>query len=124
MRKLSARTKKVFVGLIGILVVLIGLALVPLPGPGWLVVFLGLALLGTEFDWAKRIHDWGREKFEAWERWMRAQPRSVQVLFGTFAIAILVLVLWLINSFGFIDHFFNLHMDWLHSPFFPGIGNK
>ena len=25
------------------------------PGPGWLVVFLGLAILGTEFAWAKRL---------------------------------------------------------------------
>ncbi len=32
-----------------------GVRLVPLPGPGWLIVFLGLAILGTEFAWARRL---------------------------------------------------------------------
>jgi hypothetical protein len=27
------------------------------PGPGWLVIFLGLTLLGAEFVWAKRLTD-------------------------------------------------------------------
>lgn len=42
------------VGILGGGIALLGLLLVPLPGPGWLVVFLGLAILGTEFRWAKR----------------------------------------------------------------------
>jgi hypothetical protein len=25
------------------------------PGPGWLVIFLGLGLLGAEFVWARRL---------------------------------------------------------------------
>ncbi|MET4637592.1 PGPGW domain-containing protein [Mycetocola sp. 2940] len=40
------------VGGLGGGIALLGLLLVPLPGPGWLVVFLGLAILGTEFVWA------------------------------------------------------------------------
>ncbi|PJJ65501.1 TIGR02611 family protein [Compostimonas suwonensis] len=43
------------VGLLGGLIAVIGLLLVPLPGPGWLVVFLGLGVLGTEFHWARRL---------------------------------------------------------------------
>jgi hypothetical protein len=27
------------------------------PGPGWLVVFLGLTLLAAEFVWARRLMD-------------------------------------------------------------------
>jgi len=34
---------------------LFGLALIVLPGPAMLVVPLGLALLATEFAWARRI---------------------------------------------------------------------
>ena len=30
-----------------------GLALVPLPGPGWAVVFVGLGMLALEFEWAE-----------------------------------------------------------------------
>ncbi|WP_104193736.1 TIGR02611 family protein [Cryobacterium sp. M25] len=43
------------VGVLGSTVAVIGLILVPLPGPGWLVVFLGIAILGTEFPTAHRI---------------------------------------------------------------------
>ncbi|MBC7442035.1 MAG: TIGR02611 family protein [Ramlibacter sp.] len=43
------------VGILGALVVVIGLLLVPLPGPGWLIVFLGIAILGTEFPAAHRV---------------------------------------------------------------------
>ena len=37
----------------GAAVVVLGLVLVPLPGPGWPIVFAGLTLLGTEFRWAR-----------------------------------------------------------------------
>ncbi|MBG6056826.1 uncharacterized protein (TIGR02611 family) [Cryobacterium sp. MP_M3] len=46
---------RVLVGLLGAGIVGIGLILVPLPGPGWLIVFLGLAVLGTEFPTAHRV---------------------------------------------------------------------
>jgi uncharacterized protein (TIGR02611 family) len=46
---------KVGVALAGILVVAVGLVLVPLPGPGWLIVFVGVAVLGTEFPAAHRV---------------------------------------------------------------------
>ncbi|MWC00380.1 TIGR02611 family protein [Agromyces sp. MMS17-SY077] len=42
------------VAVAGVLVMLLGLVLVPLPGPGWLIVFAGLAVLATEFAWAAR----------------------------------------------------------------------
>ena len=45
---------RVSVGILGGSIAALGLLLVPLPGPGWLVVFLGLAILGTEFTWARR----------------------------------------------------------------------
>ncbi len=40
---------------IGSTVLLFGLALIILPGPAVLVVPLGLALLATEFAWARRL---------------------------------------------------------------------
>jgi len=43
-------------------IAVLGLLLVPLPGPGWLVVFLGLAILGTEFVWARRLLDTAKAK--------------------------------------------------------------
>jgi len=46
--------KKFFVALIGGTVVLIGAAMLVLPGPGLLVIAGGLAILATEFIWARR----------------------------------------------------------------------
>ncbi|MCY7290075.1 MAG: TIGR02611 family protein [Cryobacterium sp.] len=45
---------RTLVGVLGSTVAVIGLLLVPLPGPGWLIVFLGIAILGTEFPTAHR----------------------------------------------------------------------
>lgn len=46
--------KKFFIALIGGTVVLIGLIMLVLPGPGSLVIAGGLAILATEFIWARR----------------------------------------------------------------------
>lgn len=43
---------------------LLGLGAVMLvtPGPGWLVIFLGLTLLAAEFVWARRLMDRMKER--------------------------------------------------------------
>jgi uncharacterized protein (TIGR02611 family) len=61
------------VGVVGGALAIGGLILVPLPGPGWLVVFLGLAVLGTEFAWAKRIAAWLKRMLDRFWSWWRAR---------------------------------------------------
>lgn len=46
--------KKFFIGLIGGTVLLIGVVLLVLPGPGLPIMAAGLAILATEFFWARR----------------------------------------------------------------------
>ena len=53
-RVLAAPLRKLIVGIIGGTVLLIGVALIVLPGPAFLVIPIGLAILATEFAWAKR----------------------------------------------------------------------
>ncbi len=61
---------RILVGLLGAGIVGIGLILVPLPGPGWLIVFLGLAVLGTEFPAAHRVGAFlKRILTRLWARW-------------------------------------------------------
>lgn len=51
---LTVRTvRKIFFLLAGITVLLCGVVMLILPGPGLLVIFLGLALLAVEFVWAR-----------------------------------------------------------------------
>jgi uncharacterized protein (TIGR02611 family) len=47
--------RKTIVAVIGLTVVLIGLAMTILPGPAILVIPLGIAILATEFVWAQRL---------------------------------------------------------------------
>lgn len=64
---------RVGVGVVGGALTGIGLLLVPLPGPGWLVVFLGLAVLGTEFRWAKRIAVWLKRQLDRFWAWVKVR---------------------------------------------------
>lgn len=66
------KAKKILIGIVGGAVLLIGIALLVLPGPAFLVIPAGLAILATEFAWADRwkcrckkyVHD-QREKHRA-----------------------------------------------------------
>jgi hypothetical protein len=46
--------KRIWTAIIGGTVLLVGVALLVLPGPGIPIVAAGLAILGTEFLWARR----------------------------------------------------------------------
>jgi uncharacterized protein (TIGR02611 family) len=53
---------KVGVFMVGLAVIGGGIILLPLPGPGWLVIFGGVAIWGTEFVWAQRMLRWAKRK--------------------------------------------------------------
>ena len=52
---MKKQAKKVFIGIVGGIVLLAGIVMIPYPGPGWVVVFAGLGILSTEFEWAQRV---------------------------------------------------------------------
>ncbi|MGB8340374.1 MAG: PGPGW domain-containing protein [Chthoniobacterales bacterium] len=77
------RVRKAIVGVIGSTVVLFGLALVVLPGPAALVVPLGLAILATEFAWARRlIRRGGVVWHKARRRWWRRDTEMSESSLG------------------------------------------
>lgn len=47
--------RKILVGIFGFTVILLGLALLFLPGPGILTLIVGLIILAGEFLWAKKL---------------------------------------------------------------------
>ena len=57
-------TKRVVIAVIGSTVILIGFAFFVLPGPGLLIVIIGLAVLATEFAWAQGLLHKAREHYE------------------------------------------------------------
>jgi uncharacterized protein (TIGR02611 family) len=95
------------VALLGIAIILLGLVLVPAPGPGWLIVLGGLAVLATEFAWARRALRYARTTLHRWTEWAKRQPLIVRMLLGAAGfvlIAVLALAsLWSLgwNRFPF-----------------------
>jgi tellurite resistance protein TerC len=57
--------RRIAVIVVGGTVLVLGLALVVLPGPAFLVIPLGLAILALEFGWARRWLRHVRERSEA-----------------------------------------------------------
>ena len=51
---MSPIIKRILVGIVGGLVTIIGVVALIAPGPGWLIIFAGLGILGSEFAWAAR----------------------------------------------------------------------
>lgn len=57
LRWIGRNAKRVLVFLIGVAVLLAGVAMLALPGPGVVVIIVGLVILATEFTWAERALD-------------------------------------------------------------------
>ncbi len=87
-------TYRVVVGVIGASVVVIGFILIPLPGPGWLIVFAGLAILATEFVWAERLLDFARKKVHGWTQWVTGQSLLVRGLIGLTGLLAIAGAIW------------------------------
>ena len=64
-----------------------GIALVPLPGPGWAIVFIGLGMLALEFKWAENLMEKVLDRFEAAKR-SAANASPLQKALGVAATAL------------------------------------
>lgn len=60
--------RRFVVTVVGITILLVGVALLVLPGPAFLVIPVGLAVLALEFEWARRALRRAREM------WRPAEP--------------------------------------------------
>ena len=107
---------RIVVGVVGAAVLITGIVTIPYPGPGWLIVFAGLAILGTEFHWAQRLRWFLRRRYNAWTRWLRRQPHAVRLLVMALTGAVVLLTLWLLDTFGLAAELLGLPWDWVRSP--------
>jgi uncharacterized protein (TIGR02611 family) len=58
------RIKKLIVGIVGFTILFIGIILIFIPGPALIVIPIGLAILATEFIWARNLLVKFKEKFK------------------------------------------------------------
>jgi uncharacterized protein (TIGR02611 family) len=61
-RMIARNAKRLLVFILGVAVLLAGVAMLALPGPGVVVIIVGLVILATEFTWAERMLDKTTEK--------------------------------------------------------------
>ncbi len=64
--RVTGAVTKIVITTVGVVVIAVGIFLSGpgIPGPGFLVILGGLAILATEWEWADRILHWAKEKYE------------------------------------------------------------
>lgn len=67
------RSWQVVIFILGLAVVAGGVVLLPLPGPGWLIIFAGIGLWATEFSWAQRVLRWTKRQLVEWTHWAKTR---------------------------------------------------
>jgi len=63
-RFLARNGRRIGITIAGFAVLLAGVALLVLPGPGWLLIFIGLGILSTEYVWAQRMLNEAKRRAE------------------------------------------------------------
>ena len=115
-------TYRIGVGVVGGLVLVAGVLMIPYPGPGWLVVFAGLAILATEFEWAGRVLRFAKGYYDAWVAWLKRQNLLVKALVLAATGLVVVVTCWLLGAFALVGGWFGLEWSWLESPIFGSRG--
>ncbi|MBX9365693.1 TIGR02611 family protein [Streptomyces sp. WAC04114] len=93
---------QVGVFIIGLAVVVAGIIMLPLPGPGWVVIFGGMAIWATEFVWAQLVLRWTKRKVtEAAQRALDPKVRRRNIILTSIGLVIVgVLVGFYLWKFG------------------------
>jgi uncharacterized protein (TIGR02611 family) len=105
-RPLAYRVYRIGVAIVGGGICAGGIALVPLPGPGWLIVFLGLGVLATEFTWAARLEKFARAQVSSWTHWLGQQSLPIRavitLLLAILTVAVIYVIFVVMGVPGFV----------------------
>ncbi|MGE9808098.1 PGPGW domain-containing protein [Janibacter sp. G1551] len=75
----TAVAYRVVIAVVGLALILAGVPMVPLVGPGWAIIFVGLFLWSTEFMWARKVTQFLKAEVKAFEQYSRALPWTAKV---------------------------------------------
>ena len=71
--KTIKQAKRLIIAVIGFTILLIGIAMIVLPGPAIVVIPIGLGILASEFIWARRLLDRVKSNASNMKEWIRKQ---------------------------------------------------
>jgi uncharacterized protein (TIGR02611 family) len=115
-RPMADITYRIVVGVVGLAVLGAGIVAIPYPGPGWAIVFVGLAILATEFEWARHALRFTRERYDRVMAWFKRQGLWVKALGVVVTVAVVVGTLWLLGALAFAAKLVGIDWPWLKSP--------
>lgn len=79
-RQASALVRRAAVAVVGGILATVGVVLLFIPGPGLLVLLLGLSILATEFGWAGRARQWVHREARGIARYLKDKRRPKREL--------------------------------------------
>jgi uncharacterized protein (TIGR02611 family) len=77
-KKLPKIVRQIIVLTLGIPVIIVGIILLPLPGPGWLIILSGLYIISREFAWAKKYIDYIEAKLRLIANKVKEKHKQLQ----------------------------------------------
>ncbi|GFG49420.1 TIGR02611 family protein [Mycolicibacterium agri] len=114
-------TYRIGVAVVGLTVLGVGIVAIPYPGPGWAIVFIGLGILATEFEWARRLLAYAKYRYDKVMDWFHSQGLWVQILGGAVTALIVAVTLWLVGALDWTAELVGVEHPWLNSPI--GVGD-
>lgn len=70
---------RIIVAVLGLLLIIAGIPMIPLVGPGWAIIFVGLFLWSTEFIWARRVTQFVKAEVKSFDQYARAMPWKAKI---------------------------------------------
>lgn len=98
--------KKVIVSVVGGLLVVAGLIMMPLPGPGIVLVVAGIGVLAAEYAWARRALKKTKDKAEeAQQEAVATKPRTTLTFLCTAAGLVVGVLMFVVDdvTWPFLD---------------------
>jgi uncharacterized protein (TIGR02611 family) len=90
----TRRVYRILVGVLGLAVMALGVVAIPAPGPGWAIVFVGLAILASEFEKADQLLTFARRHVQRWTGWIGDQALWLRMLIGLATLVLVLAVFW------------------------------
>ncbi len=82
------------VAFVGFAFVVVGIGLIPLPGPGWAIVLLGLSIWAIEFVWARHLLRFTHRQLSRWWKWVATRSWPARILLGMAGLVFVAVVVW------------------------------
>ncbi|MFE7647779.1 TIGR02611 family protein [Streptomyces phaeoluteigriseus] len=103
-RRILHLSWQVGIFVVGLAVVVAGIIMLPLPGPGWVVIFGGMAIWATEFVWAQLVLRWTKRKVtEAAQRALDPKVRRRNIILTAIGLVIIAAItVFYVWKFGLV----------------------